>query len=160
MWFPEGRVDCGSGGRGRWPLRLIKEEDDDDNDDAAVTMDVGSISEAEDQGGPVVSADAQGGILPPDVSFTKSTFHHGTSGSSRASSLATGTTTACSFRNNVATPSNISPSLPPHTVLTQPLEGEERDVGWGEASSSQRQPRRAALKQRELLGRLLRDDLL
>ena len=137
-----------------------KEEDDDDNGDSAVTTDVGSISEAEDQGGPIVSADAQGGVLPPDVSSTEPTFHHRTSDSSRESGLANGTTTGCNFRNNVATPSNISPSLPPHTVLTQPQEGEERDVGCGEASTSQRQPRRAALKQRELLGRLLRDDLL
>ena len=109
---------------------------------------------------PLYQQTAQGGILPPDVSSTGSTFHHRTSGSSRASSLATGTTTGCNFRNNVATPSTISPSLPPHTVLTQPLEGEERDTGWGEASTSQRQPRQAAQKQRELLSRLLRDDLL
>ena len=138
------------------------EEDDDDNEDAAaaVTTDVGSISEAEDQGGPVVSADTQGGVLPPDVSSTEPTFHHRTSGSFRASGLATGTTTGCNFRNNIATPINISPSPPPRTVLTQPLEGEERDAGWGEASTSQRQPRRAALRQRELLGRLLKDDLL
>ena len=117
--------------------RNEEEDDDDDNeDDAAVTTDVGSISEAEDQGGPVVSADAQGGVLPPDVSSTEPTFHHCTSGSSRASGLANCTTTGCNFRNNIATPSNISPSLPPHAVLTQPLEGEERDVGWGEASTS------------------------
>ena len=65
-----------------------------------------------------------------------------------------------------ATPATTSllPSPPHHlshhTVLTQPLEGEERDAGQGEASTSQRQPRRAALKQRELLDRLLRDNLL
>ena len=154
-------MDCGSGRRGRWPLRLInEEEDDDDNDASAVTLDVGSISEAEDQGSPVVSADAQGEILLPDVSSSGLTFHHRTSGSSRASGLATGTTTGCNFHNIVATPSTISPSLPAHRVLTQPLEGEERDAGWGEASTSQLLPQRAALKQRELLGRLLRDDLL
>ena len=38
------------------------------------------------------------------------------------------------------TPVTASPSLPPHTVLTQPPEGEERDAGRGEASTSQRQP--------------------
>ena len=141
-------------------LRDKQRNEKEDNAADAVTLDVGPISEAEDQGGPVVSVDAQGGILPPDVSSSGSTFYHRTSGSSRASGLATGTTTGCNFRNNVATPSTISPSLPPHTVLTQPLEGEERDAGWGEASTSQRQPRRAALRQRELLGRLLRDDLL
>ena len=137
-----------------------QEEDDDDNDAAAVTMDVGSISEAEDQGSTIVSADAQGGTLPPDMSSSGSTLHHRTSGSSRESGLATGTTIGSNSSNNVATPSTISPSLPPHTVLTQPTEGEERDAGWGEASTSQRQPRRAALKQRELLDQLLKDDLL
>ena len=121
--------------------RNEEEEDDDDNeDDAAVTTDVGSFLEAEDQGGPIVSADAQGGVLPPDVSFTEPTFHHRMSGSSRASGLFTGTTTGCNSRNSIATPSNISPSLPLHAVLTQPLEGEERDAGWGEAPTSQRQP--------------------
>ena len=45
--------------------RRNEEEDDDNKDDAAVTTDVGSFLEAEDQGGPVVSADAQGGVLLP-----------------------------------------------------------------------------------------------
>ena len=45
-----------------------EEDDDDDNDAAAFTMDVDSISEAEDQGSPIVSADAQGGTFPLDVS--------------------------------------------------------------------------------------------
>ena len=106
-----------------------------------------------------MSADAQGGVLPPDASYAEPTFHHRTSGSSRASGLATGTTTGCNSNNSNATPTNIPPSLPPHTVLSQPREGEERDAGWGEATISQRPPR-AALKQRELLVRLLRDDQL
>ena len=38
--------------------RRNEEEDDDNNAAAAVTLDVGSISEAEDQGSPIVSADA------------------------------------------------------------------------------------------------------
>ena len=66
-----------------------EEEDDDDNDAAAVTMNVDSISEAEDQGSPIVSADAQGGTFPLDVSSSGSTLHHRTSGSSRASGLVT-----------------------------------------------------------------------
>ena len=140
--------------------RRNEDEDDEDKDDDAVTMDVGSISEAEDQGSLIVSADSQGGTFPLDESSSESTLLHRTSGTSRASSLATGTTTGCNSNNNVANPVTASPSLPPHTVLTQPLEGEERDAGRGEASTSQRQPRRAALKQRELLDRLLRDDLL
>ena len=138
-----------------------EEEDDDDNeDDAALTTGIGSFLGAEDQGGPIVSADAQGGVLPPDVSSAEPTFHHRTSGSSRARGLDTGTTTGCNSSNSNATPINIPPSLPPHTVLTQPREDEERDAGWGEATISQRPPRRVALKQRELLGRLLRDDQL
>ena len=137
-----------------------EEEDDDDNDDAAVTMDVDSISEAEDQGSPVVSADAQGGTFPLNASSSGSTLHHRTSGSSRASGLATITTTGCNTSTNAATPITTSPSLPPHIVLTQPPEGEKRDAGRGEASTSQRQSPRAALKQRELLKRLLKDDQL
>ena len=105
------------------PTRQTKErrnEEEEDEDDAAITTDVGSFLGAEDQGGPIVSADAQEGVLPPDVSFAETTFHHRTSGSSRASGLATGTTTGCNSLNSIATPTNISPSLPPHTVLTQP----------------------------------------
>ena len=137
------------------------EEDDDDNAAAAVTMIVDSISEAEDQGSPIVSADAQGGTFRLDASSSGSTLNHRTSDSSRASGLATGTTTGCNTNTNAATPLTTSPSLPPHNlVLTQPPEGEERDAGRGEASTSQRQPRRAALKQRELLKRLLKDDQL
>ena len=138
-----------------------EEEDDDDNDAAAVTMDVDSISEAEDQGSPIVSADAQGGTFPLDVSSSGPTLHHRTSGSSGASGLATGTTTGCNTNTNAATPITTSPSLPPHNlVFTQPTKGEESNAGRGEASTSQRQPRQAALKQRELLRRLLKDDQL
>ena len=119
------------------------EEEYDDNAAAAVTMDVDSISEAEDQGSPIVSADAQGGTFPLDPSSLGSTLHHRTSGSSRASGLATGTITGCN--TDTATPITTSPSLPPHNlVFTQPTEGEERDAGRGEASTSQRQPQRAA----------------
>ena len=131
-----------------------EEEDDDGNDAAAVTMDVDSISEAEDQGSPIVSADAQGGTFPLDALSSESTLLHYTSGRSRASGLANGTTTGCN--TDTATPINTSPSLPPHNlVFTQPTEGEEGDSGRGEASTSQRQPQRAALKQRELLKQLL-----
>ena len=137
-------------------LRENQRNEEDDNDNASVTMDVDSISKAEDQGSPIVSADAQGGTFPLDASSSGSTLHHRTSGSSRTSGLATGTTTGCNTNNDAATPITTSPSLPPHNlVLTQPPEGEERDAGRGKASTSQRQPRRAALKQRELLKRLL-----
>ena len=109
------------GVRGDLYAYIKNEEDDDDNeDDATITTDVGSFLGAEDQGGPNVSADAQGGVLPPDASYVEPTFHHRTSGSYRASGLATGTTTGCNTNNSSATPTNISPSLPPYTVLTQP----------------------------------------
>ena len=138
-------------------MKKNEEEDDDNEDDATVTANVDSFLEAEDQGGSNVSADAQGGVFPPDASYVEPTFHHRTSGSSRASGLATGTTTGC---NTNATPTTVPPSLPPNIVLTQPREGEERDAGRGEATTSKRPPRRAMLKQRELLGRLIRDDQL
>ena len=136
-----------------------EEEDDDDNDDDAVTMDVDSTSEAEDQGSPIVSADAQERSFPLDASSSASTLLHRTSGSSRESGLATGTTTECN--TYAASPTTTSPSLPPYNLVhTQTSEGEERDAGRGEASTSQRQPRRAALKQRELLKQLLQEDKL
>ena len=132
-----------------------EEEDDDD----IVTMDVDSISEAEGQGSPIVSADKQERSFPLDASSSESTLLHRTSGSSRESGLATSTTTGCN--TNAASPTTTSPSLPPHNLVhTQTSEGEERDAGEGEASTSQRQPRRAALKQRELLKQLLQEDQL
>ena len=141
--------------------RRNEEDDDDDNeDDAAVTTDVGSFLEAEDQGGSNVSADAQGRVFPPDSSYVEPTFHHRTSGSSRASGLAIGTTTGCNTNTNAATPTTVPLSLPPTIVITQPREGEESDAGRGEATTIKRPPRRAAQKQREPLGRLIRDDQL
>ena len=138
-----------------------EEEDDDDNAAAAVTMNVYSISEAEDQGSPIVSADAQGGTFSLDASSSGLTLHHRTSGSSRVSGLATGTTTGCNTNIDAVTPITTSQSLPPHNlVFTQSPEGKQRDVGRGEASTSQRQPRRTALKKRELLKHLLKDDQL
>ena len=139
--------------------RNEEDDDDDDNEDAAaVTTDVDSFLEAEDQGGSNVSADAQGWEFLPDASHVESTYHR-TSGSSRASGLAIGTTTGCNTNTNT-TPTTVPPSLPPTTVITQPREGEERDAGRGEAITSKRPPLRAAQKQREFLGRLIRDDQL
>ena len=139
-----------------------RNEEDDDGDDidaAAVTMDVDSISEAENQGSPIVSADAQERSFPLDASSLGSTLLHRTSGSSRESGLATGTTTGCN--THAASPTTTSPSLPPYNLVhTQTSEGEERDAGQGEASISQRQPRRTALRQRELLKQHLQEDQL
>ena len=136
-----------------------EEEDDDDINDDAVTVDIDSISEAEDQGSPIVSADTQEQSFPLDASSSGSTSLHRTSGCSRESGLATGTTTGCN--TNAASPTTTSQSLPPYNLVhTQTSEGEERDAGQGEASTSQRQPRRSALRQRELLKQLLQEDQL
>ena len=136
-----------------------EEEDDDDIDDAAVTMDVDSISKAEDQGSPIVSADAQERSFPLDTSSSGSTLLHLTSGSSQESGLATGTTTGCN--TYLASPTTTSPSLPPYNLVhTQTSEVEERDAARGEASTSQQQPRRAVLRQQELLKQLLQEDQL
>ena len=131
------------------------EEDDDEEDDAITTNEDSLL--AENQGGLNVSADAEGQEFLPDASHAES--FHPTSGSSRASGLANGTTTGCNIHTN-ANPNTISPSLPPTTVVTQPQEGEERDAGWGAAPTTTRPQRRAARRQRVPLGRLIRDDQL
>ena len=116
------------------------EEDNDDNDDAAAaTMDIDSISEAEDQGSLIVSEDAQERSFPHDASSSGSTLLHHTSGSSRESGLATSTTTGCNL--NVSSSSASSPSLPPYLLVPlQASRGEERDAGTGEPSTQRRQP--------------------
>ena len=126
--------------------------DDDEEDDAIATND--DSFHAESQRGSNVSADAEGQVFLPDASYAESFL---TSGSSRASGLANGTTDGCNATTN-AIPTTISQSLPPTTVVTQTQEGEERDAGWGEATTTTRPQRRAARRQRALLGRLIRDD--
>ena len=128
--------------------------DDDEEDDAIATNDDSIL--AENQGDSNVSADAKGQEFLPDASYAES-LH--TSGSSRASGLANSTTAGCNAYTN-STLNSISPSLPPATVVTQAQEGEERDAGWGAAPTTTRPQRRAAQRQRALLGRLIRDDQL
>ena len=130
------------------------DEDDDDEEDAAIATNNSLL--AENQGGSNVSADAEGQEFLPGASYAESLY---TSGSSRASGLANGTTTECNLHTN-ATPNTISPSLPPATVVTQAQEGEERDAGWEAAPTTTHPQRRAAQRQRALLGRLIRDDQL
>ena len=129
--------------------------DDDDNDDGIyndATSTVDLYFEAD------VTAGTQGGSFLPDMPSHESTYLH-TSGSSRASSLAKGTKRLCNL--NAASSTTTSQSLSPYnSVLAQASQGEERDTGWGEASTSQGQPRRAALKQRELLKHPLQEDQL
>ena len=129
-----------------------EDDDDDDEEDAAIATNDSLL--AENQGGSNVSADAEGQEFLPDASYAES-LH--TSGSSRASGLGNGTTTECNLHTNATTK---TPSLPPATVVTQAQEGEERDAGWGAAPTTMRPQRRAAQRQRALLGRLIRDDQL
>ena len=140
----------------RDPQGNEEDDDDDDEEDAAIATNEDSLL-AENQGDSNVSADAEGQEFLPDASYAES-LHH-TSGSSRASGLANGTTTGCNIHTD-ATPNIVSPSLPPTTVVTQPREGEERDAGRGAAPTTTCLQRRAARRQRVLLGRLIRDDQL
>ena len=128
--------------------------DDDEEDDAIATNE--DSFHAESQRGSNVSADAEGQVFLPDTSYVESAH---TSGSSRASGLANGTTDGCNATMN-ATPTTVPQSLTPTTVVTQTQEGEERDEGWGEATTTTRPQRRAGRQQRALLGCLIRDDLL
>ena len=128
--------------------------DDDEEDNAIVTNDYSF--HVESQGGSNVSAEAERQVFLPDASYAESFL---TSGSSRASGLANGTTAGCNATTN-ATPTTISQSLPSTTVVTQTQEGEERDAGWREATTTTHPQRRAARRQRALLGRLIRDDQL
>ena len=139
----------------RDPQGNEEDDTDDDEEDYAIATNDDSLH-AESQGGSNVSADTEGQVFLPDASYAES---FPTSGSSRASGLANGTTAGCNATTN-ATPTTISPSLPPATVVTQTQEGEERDAGWGEATTITRPQRRAAQLQRALLGRLIRDDQL
>ena len=135
------------------PQRNEEDDAEDDEEDDAINDD--SLL-AENQGGSNVSADAEGQVFLPNASYAES-LH--TSGTSRASSLANGTTAGCTSHTN-STPNTISPSLPPATVVTQAQEGEERDAGWGVTPTNTRPQRRAAQRQRALLGRLIKDNQL
>ena len=137
------------------------DDDDDDvyradgiNDDATSTVD--NLNEAVEQMSSNSTAGTKGESLLHNASFYESTDHRA-SGSSRASGLANGTTPWCT--NSTTSPSTTSPYLLPTVQIQTPM-GEERNTGMGEATTSQRQPRRAALKQRELLKRLMEDEQL
>ena len=125
-------------------------DDDGVYNDATSTVDLNSEAD--------VAAGDQGGFFLPDMPSHESRYLHA-SGSSLASGLANGTKRQ--YNLNTASPTPTSPSLPPHnSVLAQASQGEEREKGRGEASTSQRQPRCAAQKQRELLKHLLQEDQL
>ena len=157
-----------------------EEEDDandDEEDDASVT-DVDSNTDVS-QRGSSVSVGGEGQRFLPDVSYEESITNmsqrdsnvsadaegqrflpvvsdNRTSGSSRESGLANGTTDGCNATK--ATLTTVPQSLTPTTVVTQTQEGEERD--GREPTTTARPQRRAAQQQSALLGHLIRDDLL
>ena len=108
-----------------------------------------SISTSASQYDSNMSADADGQRFLPNASA------HRTSGSSRESVLAIGTNDGCIVS---ATPSVVPESHTPTPVVTQTLEGVERDDG--DAMTNARPQRRAARQRRTLIGRLIEDDLL
>ena len=132
------------------------DNDDDVNNDNDVTSVVDSTSKAGDQGSPSETASAQDGSFPHDASSTESTYHR-TSGISRESGLANGTTSRCN--NNTGSPNTPSLSLPPYLLVPmQASRGEERDAGMGEPSTQRRQPQLAAQHQHDLMEKLIQED--
>ena len=96
-----------------------------------------------------VTADADGQRFLPDTSAPH------TSGSSRARGLAIGIHDGCKVS---ASPAVVPESHTPTPVATQTQEGVERDEV--DATTNLRPQRRAARQQRELLSRLIEDDVL
>ena len=136
-------------------IRQCLSDNNQGNDDDNVTSAVDSTSEAGDQGSPDETADAQDRSFPHGASSTESS--HRTSGSSRESGLANGTTSRCN--HNASSPNASSPSLPPYLLVPmQASRGEERDAGTGEPSTQRQQPRRAAQRQRDLMEKLIQED--
>ena len=132
--------------------------DEDDN----VYSPVDSTSEAGDLGSPTTTADAEERSIPRDASLLESTSHR-TPGSSQASCLTTGTTAWCNITTEGETGTPYMPSLPPSPTTPVELQhsvSEGREAETEEPASEPRQPRRAALRQRELLQSLINDDLI
>ena len=143
--------------------RLLDDNDgnDDDNDDNSSSP-VDSTSEVGGQGSPTTTADAEERTIPHCASHVESTFHH-TPGSSRESSPTIGTTTRCDITTEGDAGTSHTPSLPPSptsSVKYQHSTGEGREAGAGEPVTGLRQPRRAALRQRELMKSLHHYNLL
>ena len=130
-------------------------KNDDNDDDVTATVD--SISEAGNRSSPNTSAGAQERSIPHDASPTESTSHH-TSGSSRESGSANGTTSRYNI-SDAGSPNTHSPSLPPYLpVSDQTSWGEERDAGTEEPATQRKQPRRTAQRQRDVLKKLIQED--
>ena len=131
--------------------------DDDDN----VYSPVDSTSEDGDLGSPTTTADAEERSILHDASLPESTSHR-TPGSSQASCSTTGTTPRCNITTEGDTAPPYTPSLPltPTTAVELRRMSEVREAGAEEPSSEPRQPRQAALRQRELLRSFIDDDLI
>ena len=142
--------------------RLRDDNDGNDNNDDNSSSPVDSTSEAGGQGSPTTTAEAEEWSIPHGTSQAKSTSFR-TPGSSRESSPATGTNTQCNITTECDTGTSHTHSLPPSptsSVEQQPSTSEGRDAGVGEPVTRSRQPRRAALRQREIMKSLLHDNLL
>ena len=142
--------------------RLDDDQRGDDDDIDNVYSPVDSTSEAGDLGSPTTTADAEERSILHDVSLLELTSHR-TPGSSQASCSTTGTTPRC----NITTEGDTGPPYMPYLPLTpttavelQHLSSEWSEAGAEEPSSEPRQPRQAALRHRELLRSLIKDDLI
>ena len=135
-----------------------KRGDDDDN----VYSPVDSTSEAGGLLSSTTTADTEERSIPHDASLLESTSHR-TLGSSQASCSTTGTTPRCNITTEGDTGTPYTPSLPPSPTTPVELQhstSEGREAKAEEPASEPRQPRRAALRQRELLRSLINDDLI
>ena len=141
-------------------LRDDTSGNDDDNDNVYSSVDLNS--DAGGLGSPTTTADAEEWSIPYDASLRESTSHR-MPGSSQASWTTTGTTSWCNIttEGDTGTPYTSSrPPLPTTPAELQPSANEGREAEAGEPGTDSRQPRRAALRQRELLWSLLNDDLI
>ena len=142
-------------------LRDDNNGNDDDNDDNSSSP-VDSFSKAGGQGSPTTTSDAEEESIPHGAPHTESTSHC-MPGSSQESSPTIGTTTRCDITTEGDTRTSYMPSLPPSptsSVEQQLSMSEGREAGGGEPVAESRQPRRAALHQREVIRSLIHDDLL
>ena len=135
----------------------------DVNDDADIThYVVGVPTEARGQGSPTL-AHARDRVDPDDASHHKPTQHR-TPGNSTKSCSATSPTDRCNAAaaegDDITTSPYASSHTQPTSVKLQQASSEESETEVEETSSNRRQPRRAAIRQRELMQELIEDDLV
>ena len=142
--------------------RLCDDQRGDEDDIENTYGPVDSTSEAGGLGSPTTTVEAKERSILHNASLLESTSHR-TPGRSQASCSTTGTTPRCNITTEgyTVTPSSPSLLLPPaKAVELQHSTSEGSEAEAEELSSKPRQPRRAALRQRELLRGLIEDDLL